>query len=513
MKSLPLGIQDFPKLREDNCLYVDKTSQLERLVEDYNYAFISRPRRFGKSLFISTLEEFFKGNRELFKGLHIYNYSNWECHPVVRLDFSRISHQSPDIFQKSLLTRLQFIASENDIMLDISIDSESMPSLIEGLFAKYNKRVVILVDEYDKPIVDYILQPEIADGNRDILRTLFSSFKALDAKLKFVFLTGVTRFSKVSLFSGLNQISDLTLSPSFSTMFGYTQEELEASFHKHLEKIADSFSGSREELLQSIKFWYNGYSWDGKNTLYNPFSILSLFANMEFQNYWFATGFPTFLMKLIKEKSIFFPSLQNAVFGGLDLENHDVTKLSLGSLLFQTGYLTVKNKTSDFSGVEYQLDYPNFEVKDAFYKYLSSELTNADPIEVTSAIKEIRNSFLYEDFILLKSTLTSLFDQIPSHLYISEEKYFHSLFIMIMYLSGIKMESEVNTNIGRIDGVIEFPDKIFIIEFKYKIPPEEGLQQIRHKKYYEKFIFSGKQLTLIGVSFTRENINLVVNYN
>ncbi|MCA0388889.1 MAG: ATP-binding protein [Bacteroidetes bacterium] len=510
MKRLPIGVQDFAKLREDNYLYIDKTAQLEKLVSGYNYAFISRPRRFGKSLFVATMEEFFKGNRELFNGLHIYNFPKWESFPIIRLDFSRISHQNPEVFQKSLVARLQTIAREHDIEIDASIESEFMPGLIEALQAKYQKRVVILVDEYDKPIIDYILQPEIADGNRDILRNLFSSLKSLDDKLRFVFLTGVTRFSKVSLFSGLNQISDLTLSPSFSTTFGYTQEELIHYFEGHIKKIAKSFSGTRDQLLQTIKFWYNGYSWDGKNTLYNPFSILSLFTTLEFQNYWFATGSPAFLMKLIKEKSIFFPALQNAFFSGLDLENHDVTKLSLGSLLFQTGYLTVKSKTSDLSGVEYQMDYPNFEVKDAFYKYLSSEFTNSEPVEVTSAIRNIRNSFLQEDFQLLLDTLKSLFAQIPSNLYISAEKYYHSLFIMIMYLSGIKVESEVNTNIGRIDGVVEFPDKIYIIEFKYNLPPEEGLQQIKQKKYYEKYLSSGKRLILVGVSFTRSDISLAV---
>ena len=510
MKSLPIGIQDFAKLRGDNYIYVDKTSFIPSLIENYSYAFISRPRRFGKSLFISTLEEFFKGNRELFKGLALYDYAGWNSYPVIRLDFSTTDNSTPSVLEDSISEKIVTIANEYGVSIDTSVRSLYLASLVESLYGKFNKRVVILIDEYDKPITDHFNDQEKADSNRDILRNLYSPLKGLDGIIRFAFFTGVSKFAKLSLFSGLNQISDVTLDSKFTTLFGYSQEELESSFREHIARSAEKFTVSEDLLLQEMKLWYNGYSWDGSNFLYNPFSVLNFFSDSNFRNYWFTSGSPNFLIKMIAAKNYDVSSIQNTLAVETSFDNIGTGPVSLINLLFQTGYLTIKSGYLDNFRQVYRLDFPNFEVKDSLYSYLFADASTTDSDFVTAGISTLRNALLNEDLPAFLAILKSLFAQIPSNLHIPQEKFYHSLFIMIMYMSRIQMESEVSTNIGRIDGVIEFVDKIYIIEFKYDLPAEDGLKQIKQKKYYEKYISSGKKLILLGVSFTREEITFVV---
>ncbi len=510
MKNLPLGIQNFAKLRNEDFIYVDKTSFIKPLIENYSYVFISRPRRFGKSLFISTLEEFFKGNKELFKGLDVYDYPKWDSFPVIRIDFSQTSNNDASIFLSSISKRLMTIAKGNGINLDSSIETEILPDLVESLHKKYNKRVVILIDEYDKPITDHFTEPEKADANRDVLRNLYSPLKGLDSKIRFMFFTGVSKFAKLSLFSGLNQISDITLDSKFTTLFGYSQFELESCFKAHINHSTKKYNVDRELLLKEMKLWYNGYSWDGENFLYNPFSILNFFSDSSFRNFWFTSGSPNFLIKQIAAKNYDISSIQNTLAVETSFDTIGTGPVSLTNLLFQTGYLTIKSTYLDNFRQVFRLDFPNFEVKDSLYSYLFADASSSDSDSVTANISTLRSSLENEDFTTFLNILRSLFAQIPSHLHVPQEKFYHSLFIMVMYMSRIQMESEVNTNVGRIDGVIEFSDKIYIIEFKYNLPPEDGLKQIKEKKYYEKYLSSGKRLIMIGVSFTKEEITMII---
>ena len=511
MKNLPLGIQNFAKLRDEGFIYVDKTSFIKTLIENYSYVFISRPRRFGKSLFISTLDEFFKGNKELFKELDIYDYPKWDSLPVIGIDFSTTDNSTPGVLEDSISEKLLSIAADYGVEINTSIKSLYLSDLVDSLYEKFNKRVVILIDEYDKPITDHFTDPEKANANRDVLRNLYSPIKGLDSKIRFMFFTGVSKFAKLSLFSGLNQISDITLDSKFTTLFGYSQNELESSFEAHINRSAKKFDVEPEMLLQEMKLWYNGYSWDGKNFLYNPFSILNFFSDSNFRNFWFTSGSPNFLIKLIAAKNYDISSLQNTLAVETSFDNIGTGPVSLTNLLFQTGYLTIKSSYLDNFRQVFRLDFPNFEVKDSLYSYLFADASSTDSDSVTADISTLRNALINEDYDTFLNILKSLFAQIPSNLHIPQEKFYHSLFIMVMYMSRIQMESEVNTNIGRIDGVIEFPDKIYIIEFKYNLPAEDGLNQIKQKKYYEKFLSSGKRLIMIGVSFTREEITIVVS--
>ena len=509
MKQLPLGIQSFEKLINGDNLYVDKTALISDIVNNFHYVFLSRPRRFGKSLLISVIEEYFKGNRELFNGLSIYSDASWVSHPVIRLDFSNMSTEDESRFRATFKRRLESIASHYEIELSVDNEAEYFSSLIEALSKKSGKGVVILIDEYDKPITDHLDDVPLADRLRDFLKSIFVRFKGNDEYIRFVFITGVSKFAKVSLFSGMNQISDISMYEKYSTLLGYTEAELRHYFSEHIRLLAKKKEMPEDELLSEIKHWYNGYSWDAENRVYNPYSILNLFQSMRFDNYWFSTGTPAHLVKVMRGINFDVKQLQNAEANILTFDSSNLENIDPVNLLFQTGYLTISERRNLYQIEEYLLNFPNFEVETSFYSYLLGEISKTQAYEALSIALKLRAALDSGDQKSFESLLTTLFAQIPSNLFIEEERFFHSLFIMIMYLSGIEIESEVNTNIGRIDGVIEFEDKIYIAEFKYNSPPEDGLKQIVKKKYYEKYLAKTKPVTLLGVGFTRESVKTV----
>jgi hypothetical protein len=303
MKNLPIGIQTFSKIIKGNYLYVDKTQQIAELIESGEYLFLSRPRRFGKSLLISTLSEIFSGNKELFQGLYIYDKIEWQSYPVILIDFNKISYTNDKIFEASLLSFLDKIAAKYDIELSNTFIKDKFGELIEKISEKTQQKVVVLIDEYDKPIVEHIDDIEKATKNREIMRDFFGILKSSDPFLRFVFLTGVSKFSRVSIFSELNNVRDITFSRQFATLCGYTQKELENNFDSYIQDLGSVLEIKKPVLLTKIKTWYNGYSWNAIDKMYNPFSILNLFMDQRFSNYWFATGTPTFLMKLIKKRT------------------------------------------------------------------------------------------------------------------------------------------------------------------------------------------------------------------
>ncbi|MCP4148487.1 MAG: AAA family ATPase, partial [bacterium] len=335
MKKLPIGIQTFQQLIKGNYIYIDKTESIHKLLEG-KYYFISRPRRFGKSLLISTLKELFSGNRELFKGLWIENHMKWKKHPVVHLDFSSISYESPQQLKNELAIKMENIAKIHNISLDQRRDYKGkFHDLLEAL----GKTVpaVVLIDEYDKPIIDLIHDKKRAKKNRDVLKGFFNMLKSTDEYLRFVLITGVSKFLRVSIFSGLNNLDDITIDDNYSTLMGYSHDELLHYFDDRLAILADKMNLERPLLLEHIKRWYNGYSWDGVQFMYNPFSILALFSKNRFGNYWFATGTPTFLIEHLKEKKKDIRQLEREEVAESILESYDIDNLEVISLLFQTG--------------------------------------------------------------------------------------------------------------------------------------------------------------------------------
>ena len=514
MQKLPIGIQTFRDIIENNLLYVDKTKEINELINSGKYFFISRPRRFGKSLLLSTIKEIFNGNKELFRGLYIENKYTWEKHPVIHISMSNLKGTNDiNSINQSTLLMLNNSAKENDIVLE-KFDNPAM--MFGELIIKLSKinKVVILIDEYDKPILDNINNLDIAKQNRVFLRDFYSVLKDNDQYIKFCLLIGISKFSKVSVFSGLNNLKDITLSEKFSTICGLTQKEVDDYFDDRIPWISKKLKLTKEELKEKIRLWYNGYSWDGVNKVYNPFSILNFFEDGQFNNYWFSTGTPTFLIEKFKESKTIIEDVSEFETGGLFFDSFDIETIDFRALLFQTGYLTIKN-FDEVSNI-YTIGYPNKEVKDAFLAYITTTFTEKSAGDIDYISKALRISLMKEDYSKFFMLLKSLFISIPYQIHIPAEAYYHSLFYLIMELVGINFLAERSTSKGRIDGVVEFDDKIYIIEFKY-LPEdkevekvlESAIEQIKEKEYYLPYIKKNKVIKYLAVAINRE----VVEYN
>ena len=505
MKNLPLGRQIFSELIEGNYLYIDKTRDIYNLLTDGGkYYFLSRPRRFGKTLLISTLKEIFSGNKKLFKGLWIYDKLTWEKHPVIHLDFLGMEYDS----RQRLIETLEFLVNQNAKNHGLGLTEKRYDKRFKELILELSKtnKVVILVDEYDKPLIDFVDKNDIAKENRDVLKTFFGNIKGADEYIRFVFITGVSKFSKVSVFSDLNNLRDITLSKAFSTMLGYTQEELLYYFNDRIDKMAE---GEKDQLVVDIKNWYNGYSWDGKKFVYNPLSILQLFKEERFGNYWFSTGTPTFLIKSLRKNRVDIKRLENYETTKLLFDSHEIEQLNVFALLFQTGYLTIKeikqiSRTQDI----YRLSFPNEEVKESFLDYLAADYTGKLPDEISYQVYKLQETIIddnLDDFFVL---LKSIFASIPYEIFIREkEAYYHTVIYLLLKLLGIHLKIEVGTNIGRIDGVIETKSHVYILEFKVG-KAFEALEQIKSKRYYEKYLAGPQKIKIIGVGFDSEGRNI-----
>jgi hypothetical protein len=513
VKKLPIGIQSFREIIEGDYVYVDKTRVIHELITSGKYFFISRPRRFGKSLLLNTIKEIFLGNRELFKGLDIYDKIGWEKHPVILVDFSVIAHSDRGTLQKSLLTFINGIAKMNNIELTKEFIPDRFGELLEELSRVSGSKIVVLIDEYDKPIIDHVESREKAEENRDVLREFYGVLKYADPYLKLVLVTGVSKFAKVSIFSGLNNLQDITLSPRFATIAGYTQSELKNYFKGYIETLLAEEGISKGVLLEKIAQWYNGYSWDGVNKVYNPFSILNLFSDNRFGNYWFATGTPTFLIKLIKEMGAESPEFENKQITEIVLDSYDLDHMNLYALLFQTGYLTIAGVRKEDGLTQFTLNYPNFEVKASLLTFILEGISNNRLDEIQPATMRIK-SFLREgDLEGFMRMIKAMFAKIPFTLYLEKEAYYHSIFYLILSLAGVKIDLEVLTDRGRIDGVLEFQDRVYVIEFKYGNEGasmekllDQAVGQIKSRRYYEKFLDNGRKILLLGVGFVGKEI-------
>jgi hypothetical protein len=511
MKHLPLSVQTFSKMVEGNYLYVDKTECISRLLSRGEYYFLSRPRRFGKSLLISTLAEIFSGNQELFKGLWIYDKIKWTKYPVIHIDFSKIDYETPEKLKESIKKFLDNTAKNYDLSLDIEGSyKENFVELIEKLSVK--GRVVVLVDEYDKPIIDHLETGAIETAKKiqRVLKNFYGVIKGSDAFLRFVFITGISKFSKVSVFSDLNNLTDITFWQDFSTLLGWTGEELEHYFSPYIERLAKKQGMSKSHLIQEIQKWYNGYSWDGENFVYNPFSLLNLFSTNRFKNYWFSTGTPGFLIKSIKSQQSEIMDFENLPVQDYTFDSYDIEDLEIPVLLFQTGYLTVKKITIKDENETYYLSYPNKEVQDSFLTHLFREYTQKKMNFSTRVLNRISEALAADDPDRFIQEIKSLFASIPYHIFIGErEAYYHSIIYLVLKLNGADVRCEDPTNIGRIDAVLETGNKIYIMEFKVgKESAQEALEQIKKMKYYEKYLGKGEKIVLMGIGFSPEERNL-----
>ncbi len=510
MKSITTNVYTFEKLMQGNCVYVDKTAGIHKLLGVFSgQFFLSRPRRFGKSLLISTLKAIFQGKRELFKGLAIDSLEyDWKTYPVIHLDMGSSQAETVEDFKSNLSSMLANIEHEYDLVNgDGQTVSARLSNIVKALAEKSPEgKVVILVDEYDKPLLGHIGTQE-ALGFRDVLKSFYSVIKTTEGLQRFAFITGVSKFSKVSIFSDLNNLTDLTMSAQAATLLGYTKEELLANFSEHIQKLADATNLSYDEAVEWLTHWYDGYLFEeNSEKIFNPVSVGKCLTELKFKNYWFETATPTFLIDLLKKNVL---NLGSLTVREKDFSTYEVENPSVLALLIQTGYLTIKNVEGIVpSDTRYTLDFPNLEVRDSFNDYLLAGFANIQNAEETQYLDKILDAIRADDIDTMLETMKGFFYQIPHDLIIQQEKYYQAIFYSLFTLIGIRMTAEVHTNIGSTDAVIETPQAVWIFEFKLNGTSKAAMKQIHEKRYYEKYLASGKEIKLIGVAFSKKTRNI-----
>ncbi len=505
MKKLPINKSVLKKIVDENCCYVDKTHFIKQMLDDGDgFWFLSRPRRFGKTLFLDTLRAAFAGEKELFKGLFLENHWDWDVkYPVVNISFGRGTLTSPEELNKAIYYSLDSNAQQYGLELTVDGIPERFDEFIRKLYQKFSVGVVVLIDEYDKPLLDNITK-KAAEDMREGLSSFYSVLKDADRYLKFVFLTGVTKFSKTSIFSKLNNLTDISLKPKYADICGYTQKEFESVFINYLKDVD----------LEKIKEWYDGYNFLGNN-LYNPYDILLFLSDKRFQCYWFETGTPTFLLELIKEHHFFLPELCNVELSDTQLGEFDVNYIELNALLYQTGYLTIKSVQELADRTYYSLGMPNKEVRIGLNDYLLRMFfaSGAGASEKTALNKKIYGALFANQPELLEKAFFSFFAGIPYSWYVKNniaeyEGYYCSVFYALFAALGLAIIPEDFTNKGRIDFTIVMEKGIFIFEIKMKSNPANAIDQIKKKRYHEKYLDKDKKLFLVGIEFDEERNNI-----
>ncbi len=520
MKKLPLGLQTFSKLREENCVYVDKTKHIYQLLQGYCY-FFARPRRFGKSILCSTLLSLFQGKKELFEDLWITKNTDYTfpVYPVIHIDFGSITVKTPELFTQELVDRLYAIAQKENL-LDIEKTSPGtmLQDIMSKLVKKYdNKKVVLIIDEYDRPILHHLTNPDSLQEMQSIIQNFYTCIKAMDQYLQFLFVTGISRFSKTNLFSGFNQIQDISMDPQFAHLVGYTDEELNTTLAEHMNVAANRCKLSMEAFKEKTKLYYNGYRFwenlfeelDGSFDLarvYNPYSMMHNLNNPTFAYYWFESGTPTFLINLLRKNQYPIESFDGVEILPTQLGGFEADHIPLKSLLYQTGYLTIQSQDPETNILT--LTYPNFEVKDAFLQQVLVWLTQLEEVQIFTHARKISFAFRNHDLVVLVDTLKSFYAAIPYTIQLEHEKYYQTIFYTILKLLGIDIQVEVATNIGRIDAVVKTEKFIYIIEFKLNADASKALEQIKTKKYFEQYQQDSRPITLIGITFSTQEKNI-----
>ncbi len=515
LQNLPIGNPSFEIIRRDNQLYVDKTRYVFKMADEGMYYFMSRPRRFGKSLTVSTLRCLFQGKKELFEGLWIAENTDWEwkAHPVIMIDFNEISNDTSENLRKGLEYNLNDNAEAHHVILKKSLIKERFKELIMSLHQKTGMPVVILIDEYDKPLINHLGKGakslEIAKSNRDILKYFLGVIKGGDVAsvLRFVFITGVSKFSRVSIFSELNNLEDITMADAYADMLGYTREELDIYFSPYIQAMSAKSGISETDLAKKLALYYDGYRFSEKNIrVYNPFSLMSALKQKKLKNYWFETGTPTFLVNLMQESDYSLPKIENLQLDEQIFSVYDLDNLQPEALLFQTGYITITDV--DMENSLYSFDYPNQEVKISFLKHLLFSLVPGDGSD-RSLVMKLNGYLRQENSDAFINTMSAIFASIPYTLESKrDEAYFHTVFYLMVCASGVNARSEVMHCKGRIDLLIEFSNKIYIIEFKCDQGAQAGIKQIHAKNYAAPYKQSGKRLILMGIDFDTEKRNI-----
>ena len=505
-RRLPIGMQTFSELRERDCYYVDKTGYMARLLDEGKHYFLSRPRRFGKSLFLDTLKELFEGNEPLFDGLHIHETWDWSArYPVVRVSFGGGNFKAPGHVEASLMAQLDAVERRFDLSSGYETGPERFGDLLESMHRETGHPVAVLVDEYDKPILDALEDAEVARANRDYLRGIYSVVKDREAHVRFTFVTGVTKFSKVSLFSGLNNLTDITMDPRYTAICGYTDADLDTIFAPELPGL------DRDD----IRNWYNGYNWRGDERVYNPYDILLLFRSREFKAHWFETGSPTFLIETLFERRVASLALDDMIGTDDLLSKFDVEDIATEALLFQTGYLTIAEERNLGGKILYKLGYPNREVKQSLNEHLLR--TMGTDVSQQGA----HDILLYEaleanDFDGLEALFHAYFAAIPYEWHVKNnvanyEGYYASVVYSWFAALGLDTTIEDSSSQGRVDIALRFNRNVYLFELKVVdiAPAGTAMRQLQNKRYADKYRGLDQSVYLVAIEFSKETRNVV----
>jgi hypothetical protein len=516
-RNFPTSTHYFPDLIKHDAVYVDKTQFIVPLMKkEYNSNFfLSRPRRFGKSLFVSTLEQVFLGKKELFKGLYIEDKIDWETYPVVRISMDKIGFTELGL-EKALTNVVHKIAKNHNINLNETSAGLSFEDLISQLSKKCGKKVVVLIDEYDKPIIQYVEKDNTiqAELNRDILKSFYGILKDSGEYLRFVFITGISKFGKVSIFSDLNYFTDLTLNAQYATICGFTEAEIRQYCYGGLEDLAAKESTDIEAIVDKMRFWYNGFSWNAVDFVYNPYSSMHLMEHQSFKNYWFESGTPSFLVKILNKS--FFYKINNIKIKSSIYDWYDLRELDPLSIMLQTGYLTLKKHLGEDY---YIVNYPNKEVEYAFNEMLLGGYLHKHPARIAVTVLDIQEAIEKHDLEQVIQIIKDIFGTLPSHFFTESkeitdaqgntktvskavgESFYHAIIYLIFNILGVRMNVEVTTQKGRIDAVVETEKFIYIFEFKVNRKANVAVEQIVENNYAQQFALSKKVIYLIGVGF------------
>ena len=508
-RKLPIGIQTFEKIRKGNYLYVDKTALVGKMVSTSIPYFLSRPRRFGKSLLISTFEAYFLGRKDLFEGLAISQMEvDWQVYPVFHIDLNARKYDSPADLIAMLNQHLEKWEAIYGTEKQDRQPEERFAYIIERACVQTGKQVVVLVDEYDKPLLQAITRPRLFEEYRQILKAFYGVLKSADAYLRFVFLTGVTKFSQVSVFSDLNQLNDISLDYSYATLCGITREELESTFKPEIEIFGRKNHQTPEEVVAAMKRNYDGYHFhsDGSG-VFNPFSVLNAFSKLELGSYWFQTGTPTFLVELLQKSEYDLRTLLN----GIEAPASSFVEYRMDAnnpipLIYQSGYLTIKDYDREFQN--YRLDFPNDEVRYGFINFLVPFYTpmknNDQGFYIGKFVQELRTGD-YESFL---TRLEAFFADIPYELNDQTERHYQVIFYLVFKLMGQFTEAEVRSARGRADAVVKTPQYVYVFEFKLNGTAEEAIKQINEKGYLIPYQKDHREVVRIGVEFSAETRNI-----
>lgn len=508
LQNLPIGIQNFEKIREGNYLYIDKTAWVYKLVSTGSYYFLSRPRRFGKSLLLSTLHAYFDGRRDLFEGLAIADLEQkWEKHPVLHLDLNTRNYKDADALPGILNEYLEkWEALYGDVKRDRVLE-ERFSYVIEQAFAKTGKRVVILIDEYDKPMLQAIGNESLQEAYRNTLKAFYGALKSCDQYIQFAMLTGVTKFGKVSVFSDLNNLKDISMRKDYHEICGITGVELQRDFGAYIERMAEEQGTSVKEVTDEMTRLYDGYHFTaGQPGIYNPFSVLNAFDANAFGSYWFETGTPTYLVHLLRMRDYKLERMSDEYVTEDILNSVDVASTNPIPVIYQSGYLTIKEYDNEFR--TYRLDFPNAEVENGFFRFLLPYYTSLSPVEAPFHIQKFVQEIRTGQVAAFLARLKSFFSDTSYELVKDCENHYQNVLFILFKLIGVYVRAEYHTSRGRIDMVLQSHGYTYVMEFKLDGTAEDALRQIADKEYPLPFSTDGTTVFRIGLNFSSETRNI-----